>query len=75
MGAAAHLETRLVPVDPGSTAAVPIRVRNTGSVVDQFTIQVLGEAAAWTVVAPPSVSLFPGAEETATITFTPPRSS
>jgi hypothetical protein len=75
MGALAHLETRLVAVTPGSQAAVQIRVRNTGSVVDQFSFQVLGDAQAWSTASPPTLSLFPGAEEATTITFSPPRSA
>jgi hypothetical protein len=75
MGALAHLETRLVPVAPGSQATAQLRVRNTGSVVDQFTFEVLGDAAGWSAVTPPSLSLFPGAEEAVTLTFSPPRSS
>ncbi len=73
MGALAHLETRLVPVTPGSQATAQLRVRNTGSVVDQFSFQVLGDAQAWSAVTPPSLSLFPAAEEAVTITFSPPR--
>ena len=75
MGALAHLETRLVSVTPGSQATAQLRVRNTGSVVDQFSFQVLGDAQAWSAVTPPSLSLFPGAEEAVTLTFSPPRSS
>ncbi len=75
MGAAAHLDARLVAVTPGSQATAQIRVRNSGSVVDQFTFQVLGDAQPWATVTPPSLSLFPGAEEAATITFNPPRSA
>ena len=75
MGAVAHLESRLVAVTPGSQATVQLRVRNTGSVVDQFTFQVLGDAQAWATVTPPSLSLFPGAEEATTVTFAPPRSA
>ena len=75
MGAAAHLESRLVAVTPGSQASVQLRARNTGSVVDQLTFQILGDAQAWTTIAPPSLSLFPGAEEQVSITFSPPRSA
>jgi hypothetical protein len=50
-------------------------VRNTGSVVDQFSFQVLGDAQQWATITPPTLSLFPGAEEAATITFAPPRSA
>lgn len=74
MGAVVSLEQRSVPATPGSQAAVVLRVRNTGKIVDQFTVQVLGDAAPWSTVDPPTVSLFPGAEGSTTITFAPPRS-
>ena len=75
MGAVAHLESGLVAVTPGSQTTVQLRARNTGSVVDQLTFQILGDAQAWTTVTPPSLSLFPGAEEAVTITFSPPRTA
>jgi hypothetical protein len=74
MGAIAVLGTRSIAVAPGAQASAEIRVRNNGTVVDQFTLQVLGDAAAWSTAEPPVVSLFPGAEQTARITFKPPRS-
>jgi hypothetical protein len=75
MGALAHLESRLIPVEPGGQAVLQVRVRNTGTVVDQFTFQILGDAEAWTVVEPATLSLFPAAEEMVTITVAPPRSA
>lgn len=74
MGAIAVLGTRSLAVAPGAHASAEIRVRNNGTVVDQFSIAVLGDAAAWSTAEPPVVSLFPGAEQTARITFRPPRS-
>lgn len=74
MGALAVLETRLLPVEPGNQVSAQVRVRNTGSVVDQFTFQVLGDAQGWATVQPPTISLFPGAEESVSVTFSPPRS-
>ncbi|MBW3614529.1 MAG: hypothetical protein KY439_04360 [Actinobacteria bacterium] len=62
-----------VPVVPGGNATCLVRVRNTGTVVDSFTVTVLGEAAGWTSVAPPVLSLFPGAEGTVELHFAPPR--
>jgi hypothetical protein len=73
MSASAVLEQRAVTVEPGGEVTVAIRVRNTGRVVDQFALQVLGDPAAWALVEPPTLSLFPGAEETATVRFRPPR--
>lgn len=73
MGASASLQQTDVTVAPGSEATVDLRVRNTGTVVDQFTFQAIGTAQGWTTVEPPQVSLFPGAEETVRVYFRPPR--
>ena len=75
MGASVTLVNAAVAVEPGQEAAVDIRVRNTGTVVDEFALEVLGDSAAWATVEPPVVSLFPGAEGTARILFRPPRQS
>jgi hypothetical protein len=74
MGAIASLGSQLVAVVPGAEARVEIKVRNNGSVVDQLDLSVLGDAASWSRVEPASLSLFPGAEGTATVVFAPPRS-
>ena len=60
MGALANLENRLPAVEPGGQASVAIRVRNTGSVVDQFAFQILGDAGAWTTVQPADPVALPG---------------
>jgi hypothetical protein len=73
MGASASLERAEVSVDPGTEGTVQLRVRNNGNVVDQMTFEVVGTAAPWIDVEPPSVSLFPGAEETVIVRFAPPR--
>jgi hypothetical protein len=74
MSAVATLAPTDLTVDPGSQASTTIRVRNSGSIVDRFDIDVVG-VSGWVLVDPPSLSLFPGAEGTATITFAPPRAS
>lgn len=74
MGAIVDLEPRSVPAVPGAPATAQVRVRNSGSVVDQFTLEIIGDAQAWAKIEPPTLSLFPGAEGSATITFSPPRS-
>jgi hypothetical protein len=74
MGATATLASRAATVQPGSEATAEIRVRNSGTVVDQFTLEVLGDAAAWTIVEPAIIPLFPGAEAVAKIRFKPPKS-
>lgn len=67
------LEPRTVAVAPGERASIQVRLRNTGTVVDQFALAVLGDAQAWSAVDPPTLPLFPGAEGVATVTFSPPR--
>jgi hypothetical protein len=64
-----------VAVEPGGEASVQVRVQNTGQVVDQFTVQVLGAAAEWAVIEPPTLSLFPRAEQVVTVRFRPPRTA
>jgi hypothetical protein len=49
-------------------------VRNTGSVVDQYTIDVVGNSVDWTRVEPKVVNLLPGADVEVTITFAPAKS-
>jgi hypothetical protein len=74
MGVLLELDPRTVSAIPGQPATIQVRARNSGTVVDQFTFEVLGDAGAWSKVEPPTLSLFPGAEGSATITFAPPRS-
>src|SRR5437667_2572604 len=61
-----------VRVDPGAESEAEIRVRNTGSIVDRISLQVEGPAARWASVDPPTVNLYPGAEATARLRFSPP---
>src|SRR2546421_10522551 len=75
MGAAASLSQTTASVEPGSEATSEIRVRNTGKVVDQFLLEVVGDPAAWANVEPPSLSLLPGDEGVARFRVRPPRSS
>ncbi len=75
MAATATLATKAVTVTPGGEAVSEVRVRNSGTVVDQFTVEVLGDASAWAIVEPAVIPLFPGAEAVARIRFKPPKSS
>jgi hypothetical protein len=75
MGASAVLSPRAVSVQPGTEAVSTVTVRNTGTVVDEFRLSVLGDSAVWADVEPYVLSLLPGAEGTAEIRFRPPRSS
>jgi uncharacterized membrane protein len=49
-------------------------VRNKSNVVDQYEIQVVGEASRWAIVEPTTLSLFPDAEGVAKVRFRPARS-
>jgi hypothetical protein len=75
VGASVTLVTPAVAVEPGSTVTVAIKVRNTGTVVDEFALDVLGDSAGWATLAPPSLNLFPGAEGDANVVFAPPRAA
>jgi len=66
------LTPAVLPVKPGEEAEVELSVTNTGGVVDSFALEVLGDAAAWAVVEPPALSLFPGQRESAKVRFKPP---
>jgi len=72
MGAEASLTPAVLPVRPGTEAVAELSVTNTGTVVDSFTLEVLGDAAAWARCEPPVLSLFPGQSETVRVTFAPP---
>jgi hypothetical protein len=73
VGASVTLVTPTVAVEPGQSVSIDIKIRNTGSVVDEFSLDVLGDASGWASVEPPTISLFPGADGTAKATFRPPR--
>lgn len=75
MGAHASLDQHELSVEPGEHVTAQLRVRNAGTVVDELTIEPLGSGASWIDAEPSVVSLFPGAEETITVTFRPPRQS
>jgi hypothetical protein len=75
MGVTAHLNNPRLGVEPGGETACEVQVRNAGSVVDQFTVDVVGFARDWAVIEPPTINLFPGAEATARVVFRPPRNS
>ncbi|HXM56603.1 MAG TPA: hypothetical protein VOB72_14500 [Candidatus Dormibacteraeota bacterium] len=68
------LDGRPQQVVPGATAECRVRVRNEGTIVDEFRLEVVGGAAAWAKVDPPVLRLFPHSGDVARVTFSPPRS-
>ncbi|BCJ56868.1 COG1470 family protein [Micromonospora endophytica] len=71
----AFLDADLVEVGPGSESSCRLEIRNTGSIVESYAIEVLGEPADWTSVEPPAVTVYPGDTGTALVRFHPPRSA
>jgi hypothetical protein len=73
MPAVVNLQAENLAVQPGQTVTCELSLANTGTIVEQFTIMILGDVADWTESDPPVVSLFPGAQQTVTLRFAPPR--
>lgn len=75
MGVIASIDSTSVIAEPGAEASCTIRVRNTGMVVDQVLLDVLGDAGPWTTVEPAQINMLPGSDALAQVKFRPPRSS
>ncbi len=75
MALSATLNSPVLTVMPGDTTSCDIQVRNTGQVVDQYAVGLLGDVQEWATVEPPVLNLYPGEAGTARITFNPPKSS
>jgi hypothetical protein len=73
VGVIATLRPSAVSVVPGQEATCELRLRNTGTIVDQFSVEVLGDAAGWATAEPDQISLFPDDEGLVTLRFRPPR--
>jgi hypothetical protein len=73
MSVLATIEPSELQVDAGSETSLLVRVRNRGTIVDQFDIKVVGPTGHWATVDPPSLRLFPDKEGEARVTFRPPR--
>lgn len=68
------LEPVSVTVDAGDTATVWLRIRNTGDIVEEYHIDMVGDPASWCVIEPVSLRLYPGTTGSVSLSFTPPRS-
>ncbi|GAB2816168.1 COG1470 family protein [Lentzea nigeriaca] len=75
MGATATLSTSDLAVAPGGDVTCQVMVRNAGELVDQFTVDVVGDAASWSHAEPPVVNLNPGESAPVLIRFAPPRAT
>jgi hypothetical protein len=75
MGVIASIDSTSVIAEPGAETSCIIRVRNTGMVVDQVLLDILGDASPWTTVEPAQINMLPGSDAIGHVKFRPPRSS
>jgi hypothetical protein len=73
MGATTSLASRQLSVTPGQAVEAKVLVRNNGTLVDQFTLDIVGDSREWTEVEPRVMNLMPGQDGEATVRFSPPR--
>lgn len=75
MGATTSLASRQLSVTPGGSVETKVKVRNNGTLVDQFSLDIVGDSREWVEVEPRIINLMPGQDGEATVRFAPPRSS
>jgi hypothetical protein len=73
MGATTSVLPDSLAVEPGHETSCSVTIRNNGDVVDEFDLEVLGDAGRWAELEPAKLSLYPGAEHEVKLTFRPPR--
>jgi hypothetical protein len=61
-------------VEAGGEAAVWLRIRNTGDIVEEYHVDVVGDPALWCTPEPATLRLYPGTTGSVRLTFAPPRS-
>lgn len=69
------MASRQLSVTPGESIEANVLVRNNGTLVDQFSLDIVGDAREWAEVVPRVMNLMPGQDGQATVTFSPPRDS
>lgn len=74
-----RVEISVVPgqlsVEPGGEESCQVRVRNSGTIVEQFALDLAGDDVTWAVVEPATLNVYPGTDMSATIRLRPPRTS
>jgi hypothetical protein len=73
MTTVATLDTQLLVLPPGGEASCELQIQNRGDIVEGYRIEVLGEAARWATVEPPTLTVYPGTQAGARIVFHIPR--
>ncbi|GGK23178.1 hypothetical protein GCM10010124_14630 [Pilimelia terevasa] len=71
----ATLEPADPKLQPGGETQCALTVRNASAVVESYHLDVVGPAANWATVEPPDLTVFPGTEGHAMVTFRPPRTA
>ncbi|MFF8831245.1 hypothetical protein [Streptomyces sp. NPDC015131] len=74
MGAIVLLLEDDAPAVPGEETRRTAQICNSGSVVDRFELDVLGDAKEWIRVEPAGINVFPDQSAGVELVFTPPRS-
>ena len=68
-----RLDSDRVAVEPGGQAQVGVTISNPGSIVEGYTLDVVGEGpSSWAQVIPAELSVYPQQEARAIVTFSPP---
>ncbi|MFJ4972810.1 hypothetical protein [Streptomyces sp. NPDC088755] len=75
MGAIVLLLEDDTPAKPGEETRRPVQICNSGSVVDRFELDIVGDAKDWIRVEPAQMNVFPDHSAGAELIFTPPRSA
>lgn len=75
MSLTASLDEASVTAAPGEETALPLRILNSGSTVEEYRFEVVGACAAWSAVELTTLSLYPGDSQTVSFILRPPRDS
>ncbi|MFG2794834.1 hypothetical protein [Streptomyces sp. NPDC048419] len=75
MGVEVSLKPKDLEVEPGESVECTLVLHNTGAVVDQFAVEIIGDTAKWGEAEPNIVNLFPDGETSITLKFSPLSSS
>lgn len=75
MRAQVVLPEGFIRIEPGCHVTHRVLVRNIGLRADRFTFEIIGAAASWTALEPPTLSLGPDATGEVAVHFRPPRAA
>lgn len=75
MSTVVTLDQPSLSLEAGAQATVQVTIRNDSDVVEEYALRVVGAPESWAEVVPGRISLYPGQDTTAAVTFRPPRSS